>query len=397
MQKAALISGAGVAGPAVAYWLNAAGWQTTIIERAPAPRTGGYVIDFWGLGYDLAERMGLLGEIETVGYHVRDVRVVGDHGQPLAGFGTRVFDELTDGRFVTLARSDLSRLILDAVRPATEVIFGDEIVELNQDDHGVDAVFANSERRFDLVVGADGLHSRVRRIAFGPDAAFEKPLGYAVAAFEADGYRARDPDAYLMYCEPGRMVGRFTLRGDRTLFLFIFAIESDLPAELAEQKQLVDTVYRGGRWETDQILEHMKDAGDFYLDRVSQIKTPTWSHDRIALTGDAAFCVSLLAGQGSALAIVGAYVLAGELTRARGRLREGLIEYERRLRPYVALKQAGAARFARAFAPRSRFGMRFRNLVLQSLALPGIAKFAVGREIIDRLDLPEYRWEEAVA
>lgn len=390
-QKTALISGAGVAGPAAAWWLNAAGWKTTIVERAPALRRGGYVIDFWGLGYDLAERMGLMGGIERVGYHVRELRVVGDRGQRLAGFGTKVFDELTGGRFVTLPRSDLSRLILEGTRPRTEVLFGDEIAALHDDGRGVEVSFrSGSARRFDLVIGADGLHSQVRRLAFGPQARFEKPLGYAVAAFEADGYAPRDPDIYMLYGRPGHMLGRFTLHEDRSLFLFVFALEGDLPATHDAQKAMLRSLYGNDGWETANILRRLDGADDLYLDRVSQIVAPAWSSGRTVLTGDAAFCVSLLAGQGSALAIVAAYVLAGELARTPDDIEGALARYESFLRPYIEMKQAGAVRFAGAFAPRTAVGLWFRNLVIRSLGIPGLAGAVVGREITDRLVLPDY-------
>jgi 2-polyprenyl-6-methoxyphenol hydroxylase-like FAD-dependent oxidoreductase len=390
-QKTALISGAGIAGPATAYWLNAAGWQTTVVECAEEPRKGGYVIDFWGLGYDLAERMGLLGKINRLGYHVGEVRFVGDHGERLAGFGTSVFDELTGGRFVTIARSELSRLLLKVAAPATELIFGDEIVAVDQSAGVVIARLASgSERRVDLVVGADGLRSRVRRLVFGPDELFEKPLGYAVAAFEAEHYGPRDPDVYLMYCEPGRMLGRFTLHRDRSLFLFVFTFEGDIPASLDARKALLASRYRDGGWETAGILRQMESMEDIYLDKVSQILAPSWSNGRVVLVGDAGFCVSLLAGQGSALAIVAAFVLAGELASSNGAITDALARYEALLRPHIATKQSGARRFAGAFAPRTRSGLLFRNLVVNALGIPGLARLVVGREITDRLTLPNY-------
>jgi 2-polyprenyl-6-methoxyphenol hydroxylase-like FAD-dependent oxidoreductase len=371
--------------------MNAAGWKSTIIERAPGPRQGGYVIDFWGLGYDLADRMGLLNEIERVGYRVREFRVVGDHGEQLAGFGASVFEELSGGRYVTLARRDLSRLLLAAAAPLTDLIFDDEMIALSQDADGVSVQLrGGSARRFDLVVGADGLHSQVRRLAFGPDERFEKPLGYLVAAFEVRGYQPRDPDIYIMYGKPGRMLGRFTLRDNQTVFLFVAAFDGALPATMDDQKALLHSLYRGDGWESEKILHHLEEAQELYIDRVSQIVAPSWSSGRVVLVGDAAFCPSLLAGQGSALAIVAAYVLAGELARWHGYIDDAVASYERLLRPYIATKQAGAARFARAFAPRSRFGLWFRNLVIRSLAVPGLAKFAIGREITDRLVLPAY-------
>ena len=317
--------------------------------------------------------------------------MVGEHGERRAGFGVSVFEALTGGRFVTLPRSELSRLMLQQAAPPTSVRFGDEVTALVQDADGVDVTFASGAvGRYDLVIGAGGLHSGVRRLVFGPDEQFEKPLGYAVAAFEADGYDPRDPDVYIMYGRPGRMIGRFTLHADRCLLLFIFTFEGELPDTLDGQRSLLSSIYREDGWEAPQILQRLAAADDLYLDRVSQIIAPTWSKGRVVLLGDAAFCVSLLAGQGSALAIVAAYVLAGELARSGNRIGEALASYERQLRDYVSTKQAGAVRFASAFAPRTPFGVWFRNLVMNALAIPGVAKLAVGREITDRLDLPDY-------
>ena len=392
--KTVLISGIGIAGPALAYWLKAAGYQPTLVERAPALRGGGYVIDFWGLGYNIAERMGLIGQIERIGYHVREVRIVGDRGQRLTGFGTRVFDELTNERFVTVARSGLSRLLFETVRDSTETLFDDEIVDLRERDDDVQVRFKRAgERSFDLVVGADGLHSTVRALAFGPQDRFEKRLGYAVAALEVSGYRPRDEDAYLMYARPGCMIGRFTQHDDRTLILFVFATDGrPLPSALEQQKAMLRDIYRDGKWETQQILGELDRAQDLYFDSVSQIRMNRWSKGRIALVGDAAFCVSLLAGQGSALAMISAYVLAGELAKADGQHNIAFAEYESFLRDYIVSKQKGAERFAGAFAPRTEWGLWFRNQVIRSFAIPGLARIAIGRDIRDVLQLPPYRW-----
>ncbi|MGN6570172.1 MAG: FAD-binding domain [Pseudolabrys sp.] len=389
-----LIAGAGIGGPTLAYWLARAGYRPTLVERAPQLRGGGYVIDFWGLGYDIAERMGLETGIQRAGYRIRELRVVNGAGRRVAGFGSSVFTELTGGRYVTVARSALSRLIFDRIGGDAETIFGDEIVALaNHADHVAVRLKHGGERRFDLVIGADGLHSGVRRFAFGSQRQFEKHLGYVVAAFEAEGYPHSDEDIYVMHCEPGRMLGRVTLRDNRTLFLFVFAHQPGphLPDATA-QKALLHASFGGSHWECPQILAALDAASDIYFDRVSQIRMPRWSNGRVALIGDAACCVSLLAGQGTALAMLGAYVLAGELANAHGDHARAFGNYETKLRSYIEGKQAGAERFATAFAPRTRFGLWFRNRVLNLASLPGLAKLMVGRDIVETLKLPDYDW-----
>ncbi len=392
--RTVLISGAGIAGPTLAFWLKAGGFEPTLIEQAPALRAGGYVIDFWGLGYDIAERMGLAADVNRIGYHTRELRIVDDRGKRVAGFGTNIFRELTGGRYVTLGRSDLSRLLFEKVKRTTEVIFDDEIIDLQESTDRVQVQFeSGNERGFDLVLGADGLHSNVRRLVFGPQPQFEKQLGYLVAAFEVRGYHPRDEDVYVMYGQPGRMVGRFALHGDRMLFLFVFAGDSgSLPMTLDQQKAMLRERYRGGKWECPRILAELDRTHELYFDRVSRIRMESWSRGRVALVGDAAFCVSLLAGQGSALAMISAYVVAGELANADGRYEQAFARYEMFLRAYINMKQRGAERFAGAFAPKTQWGMWFRNQVIRAFAIPGLARFMVGRDIIDALRLPDYRW-----
>jgi 2-polyprenyl-6-methoxyphenol hydroxylase-like FAD-dependent oxidoreductase len=396
-----LISGLGVAGPTLVYWLKAAGFEPTLVEHAPAPRSGGYVIDFWGLGYDIAELIGIRDELNQIGYHIQEMRIVDKRGKTVAGFGTKVFLELTDGRYVTIARSALSRILTEKIANSVEIIFGNGIQNLQEYGDGVEVTFdQGGTRRFDLVVGADGLHSTVRRLIFGPQNHFEKQLGYMVAAFETTAYRPRDDDVYVMWSDPGRMVGRVTLRDDRTLILFVFTADGaavpNLP-DLAGQKALLHARFGGNVWECPRILDALESTDNLYFDRVSQIRMPSWSKGRVALVGDAAYCVSLVAGQGSALAMTGAYVLAGELAKSSGRYPEGFANYEKLLRRFIDDKQRGAERFAGAFAPKTRWGLFFRNQIINVAANPGFARVALGKSIVDNLKLPDYGWSTSRA
>lgn len=393
--KKALICGAGIAGPTLAYWMKQIGFTPTIIERAATLRTSGYVIDFWGLGYDIAEKMGLLPQILRAGYHVQELRIIDERGNRIAGFGTKVFDELTGSRFVSIKRGDLSRLIFAKVADDCEVIFGNSIKSIKKDESGVRVLFERgSERHFDVVIGADGLHSTVRRLAFGPQEYYEKYLGYMVAAFEVSGYQPRDENAYVIYERPGRQVGRFALRDDRTLFLFVLAGDLALasyPHVIGAQKEFLRGTFAHDKWELPHILTALDDCTELYFDRVSQTRMDNWSQERVALIGDAAFCVSLLAGQGSALAMTAAYVLAGELGKAEGDYDTAFRRYEELLRPYIVGKQNAAVRFASSFAPKTQLGLIIRHLVMNAFRVPMIAKYAIGRDLLaDQLKLPEY-------
>jgi 2-polyprenyl-6-methoxyphenol hydroxylase-like FAD-dependent oxidoreductase len=191
------------------------------------------------------------------------------------------------------------------------------------------------------------------------------------------------------------MLGRVALRDDRTLFLFVLAADaSELSTNLdvSAQKAMLSERFGDGKWECERVLAELESAEDVYFDWVSQIKMAAWSKGRIALLGDAAFCVSLMAGQGAALAMTAAYVLAGELAKARGRYEEGFGNYEKLLRAYVSLKQRGAERLSAAFVPKTEWGLFFRNQVIRACAIPGLARLVFGANIVDTLQLPDYVW-----
>jgi 2-polyprenyl-6-methoxyphenol hydroxylase-like FAD-dependent oxidoreductase len=388
------INGAGVAGPALAYWLLRTGHEPTLIEQAPQFRAGGYLIDFWGVGYTLAERMGLLPQVLQAGYSVQEVRFVDAQGRRAGGFGTAAMRSMVDGRFTSLPRGDLAAQIYRSIEERVETLFDDSIIALDERVDGVRVDFAKGNQRdFDLVIGADGLHSTVRNIAFGPQSQFERRLGYFVAAFEADGYRPRDDLAYVSYAIPGRQISRFALRGDRTMFLFVFRAEhlkGPEPRSLEERKRALHRLFDGTGWECARILAAMERIGEIYFDRVSQIVMPAWSKGRVALIGDAAACVSLLAGEGTGLAMTEAYVLAGELKRAAGDYASGFHRYEQRLRPFVEGKQQSARDFAASFAPKTAFGIWFRNQATKLMGIPAVANRIIGTSLRDDIDLPDY-------
>lgn len=394
-----LISGAGVAGPTLAYWLAHFGFEPTIVEKAPALRTGGYIIDFWGAGFDIADRMGLLPELREKGYVVQELRVVNRNGERIAGFPVDVIAQATGGRFVSLPRSELAASIFSKIEGKVEAIFGDGVTRIEQTEKTVRVAFEHGpEREFDLVIGADGLHSRVRELVFGAEGQFEKYLGCKVAAFEVEGYRPRDELVYVMYTEVHQQIARFTMRGDRTLFLFTFADADNEteagPGDIQAQKALLRRRFGNSGWECPRILEALDASSDLYFDRVSQIRMNgregLWTQGRVTLLGDAASCVSLLAGQGCALAMVAAYILAGELHRAEGDYGQAFARYQQLFAPFVQGKQKAALRFAGFFAPKSKASLFFRNQVMNLLQIRWVADRAITSDLIDRLALPEY-------
>ncbi|MGH6863376.1 MAG: FAD-dependent monooxygenase [Methylocella sp.] len=287
----------------------------------------------------------------------------------------------------------MAKLIYHKIDGRYEAIFDDSVVGIEDTGDGVDVVFERAApRRFDLVIGADGLHSAVRELVFGSQNQFEKYLGYTVAAFEIEGYGSRDERVYVSHCVPGKQVSRFAMRDDRTLFLFVFAADSVQHAaadDTTRHKAILREEFDDAGWECPKILAALDACGDVYFDRVSQIQMDGWSRGRVALIGDAAFCPSLLAGQGAALAMISAYVIAGELSKSEGRPQVAFPRYEQVMRPFMAAKQAAAQQFAGSFAPKTRMGLFLRNQITKAFALPFVANLAFGN-LLDRIDLPDY-------
>ncbi|MGE4233021.1 MAG: FAD-binding domain [Bacteriovoracia bacterium] len=388
-----LISGAGIAGPTLAYWLKKYGFKPTLVEKSPVLRTGGYVVDFWGLGFDVAEKMGILPQLKKTGYQVKEIRILDKNGKKSGGFSAEVFGKLTNGRYLSIPRGELASTIYSALDGSVETIFGEEISEISQTKDCVQVKFSKgTSREFDLVIGADGLHSKVRQIVFGPQENYEKYLGYKVAAFEIPEYRPRQEDVYVMYTEIGQQIGRFSMKNDMTMFLFVFVDKNkgDPSHSIEIHRKILHERFSNSGWETKTILEKMDTLPDLYFDRVSQIRMNQWSDGRVCLLGDAAFCVSLLAGQGSALAMTAAYILAGELHLAKGDYKKAFSQYQNIFSPFVLKKQKAAEKFAGSFAPSSAFGLFIRNQVTKLLSISLIAELALGSDLRDKIELPNY-------
>ncbi|MCV7206391.1 hypothetical protein B7435_02045 [Mycolicibacterium peregrinum] len=384
------ISGAGVAGAALAHWLHRTGHNPTLIERAPAFRSGGYMIDFWGIGYRVTRKMGIESAIRDTGYDVESVRSLGPDGATRAELRVDVFRRMVGNDYTSLPRGDLAAAIYRTVEGSVPTVFDDSITGIDQRPDGVRVAFEKSPAGdFDLVIGADGLHSNVRRLVFGPEDRFEHYLGCKVAACVVDGYRGGSSDTYLTYSVPGRQIGQFTLRGNRTMFLFVFRDQHDNRG-LTPKEQLHNQFDAAG-WESQQILAAVDDVDDLYFDVVSQIRMDRWSNERVLLIGDAAGCISLLGGEGTGLAITEAYALAGELARAGDDHRRAFASYESLLRPFIEGKQAGAERMLGFFATRTRFGLWFRDVALRAMNLGRPIAGLFAGSVRDDLDLPDYR------
>lgn len=348
-----LISGASVAGPALAFWLHRYGFEPTIVERAPHVRPGGYAIDFRGASLRVLERMGLRGQVEARKTRIGPITIVDQNNRKVVSMP----DGFTSGE-LEVPRGDLADIFYQATRNTAEYIFDDSVVRMEEDAAGVEVEFQRGgRRRFDLVVGADGLHSRVRSVVFGDEARFLRFLGVYVSIFTIPNFLKLD-HAGLYFGTLGKRVGIFS-GGDgvNANASFFFCSEALDYARLDSdgQKQVLRSHFENEGWQIPHLIEYMETAPDFYFDSVSQIKMDRWSQGRTALLGDAAWCASPLSGMGTGMAVVGAYVLAGELAQARGDYRVAFERYEALMREFVKRCQSLADGGTDWFVPRTRF------------------------------------------
>jgi 2-polyprenyl-6-methoxyphenol hydroxylase-like FAD-dependent oxidoreductase len=390
-----LISGASVAGPAVAYWLRRYGFNPTIVERAPAPRSGGQAIDLRGTARQVVERMGVMDDIRQAHTGAQGMYVVNSAGKRLLSMGADAMNG-SGGLIaeIEILRGDLVHILHEATRNDVEYIFDDSITSLTEDDHGVHVTFERSApRAFDLVVGADGLHSNVRRLAFGDEPNFARDLGCYVAIFSAandyglDGWE-------LMYNIPGnrRAAGKsvllYPVRHNtevRAMFFFTAPNVRFDRHDMSQQQRLVVQAFANEGWEVPRLLDAMRTSPEFYCDQVALVQMDRWSHGRVVLLGDAAYCPSPMSGMGTSLALVGAYVLAGELAATAGDgYTAAFASYQKEMLEAVKRAQKFANDAHMSLLPKSGYQMRMVHQVMRlmshwpfkGLATSGVEKAA---------------------
>lgn len=394
-----LISGASIAGPALAYWLHRYGWEPVVVERAPALRAAGQNIDVRGAGREAARRMGLEELIRQANTGEVGTRFVGSDGDAVAEFPAGTGDSDGATAELEILRGELARILVDHSSPDVDYRFGDQITALDDGADGVTVTFASGRvEQFDVVVAADGMGSRTRSLVFGDDPRI-KPLGM-YTAYLTIPRTPEDTDWWLWYSAPG---GRsISLRPDNvgtTRAMLSFMSDPRGYEDLAEndQRALLTERFADAGWVAPRVLQELGNAADFYFEQVGQVHAPHWSRGRVGLVGDAAYCASPVSGMGTSLALTGAYVLAGELA-AHVHHQDAFESYERILRPYVEKAQDLPPGTPRVANPSSRAGIALFHGVLR-VAASAPARTIAGKLFTppaDEFELPDYSHLQAV-
>ena len=301
--------------------------------------------------------------------------------------------DFLNGRAFTLLRSDLAKMIYQSLDKDVEIIFGDAITNIAQNENEVSVTFqSGTTRNFDLLVGADGLHSKVRSLVFGNETQFEKYFGYYTSSYTIDDFSLGN-HTFSMYNVPYKQVAVYSNSGNKTTTFFIFTSPEKLSYpyhDIGKQKQILKTEFENSGWMCPQLLSGIDSTTDFYFDSISQIKMDSWYKGRITLVGDAGYCPSLLSGKGSTLAMVGAYILAGELKQANGDYKAAFKQYEVIFKPFMDKKQKAAQFFAKSFVPKSNFGIWLRNVTFKLMSSSLFSKLFLNQFKDSELQLKEY-------
>jgi 2-polyprenyl-6-methoxyphenol hydroxylase-like FAD-dependent oxidoreductase len=372
-----LISGAGIAGLTLAYWLRRRGHEPTLIEAAPRIRDEGYMIDFFGSGFDVAERMGLISEVSSKNFWIGRLNFINAQGKTVSHLNFKKIFQALAGRYVSFMRSDLEQILYRVVKDKTTLRFGTTIKEIHQSPAEVEVHYnAGSSEVYDLVVGADGFHSKVRQLIFGEENKFEKYLGYYVAAFALPN-RFQLKNEFYNYQEPNRVVGVYPMSNGKLATLFVFASPDHGIIPPGQRAGRLRNEFSQCGWIIPELLKDLDGHTPILFDKVSQIQIPKWSEDRVVLLGDACACLTMMAGQGASMAMAEAYVLAEELGRCKGNYAQAFMAYEGFLRPIVADMQKKAAGFARIFVPKSPLEILAKHWLMKLALVPPMDRFTI--------------------
>ncbi|MGI5177023.1 FAD-dependent monooxygenase [Dactylosporangium sp. CA-152071] len=363
-----LISGAGVAGPTLAHFLARGGFRPTIVERASGLRSSGNPVDVRGPALPVAEQLGIMPQLRAAATHATSMLVIDAKGRPAGRVPMPSSKSAAGNSEVELPRGALAAILQEAACGDAELLWDDTITSVSQDASGVDVTFEQAApRRFDLLVGADGLHSVVRRLVFGPEREFVRHMGVWVATMPLDE-PADHPHDVLMHNTPGRLVSIHPSTG-RAMVAFIFRgpmVDGFDHRDTAQHKRIVTDAYAGAGWRVPELLARLQATPDLYFDSVSQVRLPSWSRGRVTLLGDAASCVSLF-GDGSSLAMAGAHTLATALAASPSDHASAFLAYEAAHRTRTDAKQRAAGLAATMLIPKTRLGIATRNVAARVL------------------------------